>query len=318
MSDFKPIGRDSLVSKTKDPEDLRIGDLVVIDSELVPKNGWVLAGYPDDEGVRLNGGRAGAALAPASIRKYLYRSTPSSQRLNSLTLVDRGNLDPESMSLAERHGSARKEAARCMGAGARWLSFGGGHDYGFPDVAGFLDVFGSDNPLVINFDAHLDVRPTSKGFHSGTPFRRMLDEFKDVEFVEIGIQDQCNSRTHLSWLQSHGGEVLFLDDLVLSGQKPGTLICERLLPKMEKMRPVFISIDLDVFASAFAPGCSQSWPYGLDPSDVMVALEFIGARSQVKGTGLYEVSPPLDVDDRTSRLAAQLAHRILFLSGPRS
>ncbi len=318
MSDFKAIALDLLGTK-KDPEDIRLGEIVRSDSSLIPEGGWVVAGYPDDEGINLNGGRPGAALAPSAIRKYLYRCTPAVGRADSVAIVDRGDLSVETLTLGDRHAKARKESARCMSEGARWLGLGGGHDYGFPDTAGFLDSLDPRaKPLVINFDAHLDVRPTSKGFHSGTPFRRLLEEFKDTEIVAIGIQSQCNSRAHLNWLQQQGAEILFLDDLWLTGQNPGVVICERLLPRLERLRPVFISVDLDVFSSAFAPGCSQSWPYGLSPEAVMMAIDFICSRARVMGLGLYEVSPPLDIDDRTSRLAAQIAHRVLFHTGPRT
>ena len=37
----------------------------------------VLVGFPSDEGVQRNGGRAGAAEAPDEIRKQLYGLTPS-------------------------------------------------------------------------------------------------------------------------------------------------------------------------------------------------------------------------------------------------
>jgi len=34
-------------------------------------------GYPDDEGIFLNGGKLGAAHGPASIRNALYKMTPT-------------------------------------------------------------------------------------------------------------------------------------------------------------------------------------------------------------------------------------------------
>src|SRR5688572_23523424 len=36
----------------------------------------VLVGFPQDEGVRRNGGRPGAAQAPGEVRRWLYRLTP--------------------------------------------------------------------------------------------------------------------------------------------------------------------------------------------------------------------------------------------------
>ncbi len=61
-------------------------------------------------------------------------------------------------------------------AGRIWISLGGGHDYGYGDGAGFIEghlIAGQRRPLILNFDAHLDVRPIDRGFTSGTPFFRI-------------------------------------------------------------------------------------------------------------------------------------------------
>jgi formiminoglutamase len=311
MSAFCPVPQELLYSR-QDPEDPRLGELVRSDQELVTSTGWTIAGYPDDEGIRLNGGRAGAALAPTEIRRWLYRMTPDCNQAEVPALVDRGDIDVKAYSLNDRHSQVRKEVSRTLKAGGRWLGLGGGHDYGFADVAGFMDAFETDGqPLVINLDAHLDVRPTHKGFHSGTPFRRVLEEFKRVDFVAIGIQNQCNARPHLEWLKNQGGHVWFLEELELTEDQPGAAICNRLMPFLERPRPVFLSIDLDAFSSAYAPGCSQSWPTGLTPNAALTVIDFLAFRSHLMGAGLYEVSPPLDMDGRTARLAAILAHRII-------
>lgn len=297
----------------QDNLDPRLGEQArAISVKDISKLQWHLVGYPDDEGIRLNGGRVGAALAPDTIRSYLYKMTPG-LREQTLPLLDLGNFDTSAGDLNSRHQSAYELAESIFRSDGYILSLGGGHDYGFSDSGAFAKVFQSDNPLVINFDAHLDVRRTDQGHHSGTPFRRLLEAFPKISFVEIGIQNQCNSRTHLLWLKDQGGVALELDE-ILYAPNSTQAIFDFLLPHLDRPRPVFVSIDLDVFSSAYAPGCSQSWPTGLKPNDVLASLDFIKARSHLKGAGFYEVSPPLDVDDRTSRLTALLIHKVLTKS----
>ena len=117
--------------------------------------GWILAGYPDDEGIQLNSGRLGASEGPESIRRFFYRTTylPASP-----PLYDLGNISLK-LPLADRHELGRRAAAKSLQAGFQWLGLGGGHDYGYADGAGFLDVYENSQPVVINLDAHLDVRP---------------------------------------------------------------------------------------------------------------------------------------------------------------
>lgn len=270
-----------------------------------------VAGYPDDEGIKNNGGRLGAAQGPDRIRHFLYRMTPNVWSSKSLSFFDIGNLNLTG-SLDERHRAVRASLAGALNSKKRWLSLGGGHDYGYPDGAGFLDVFASQRPLIINFDAHLDVRPMEENINSGTPFWRLLSEFKDFDFVEIGIQAQCNSRVHLDWAKDHGAKVLSLTEIRESGLSASEKILSFLEDDILRRRPCYLSLDMDVVSSSFAPGCSQSWPTGLHPDELFTVLGVLLKRLDVHVLGIYEVSPPLDVSDVTSKLAAEVAH--LYLS----
>ncbi|MNL46507.1 Formimidoylglutamase [compost metagenome] len=82
--------------------------------------------------------------------------------------------------------------------------------------------------------------------------------------------------------------------------------------KDKESKKVFLSVDIDAFTSSEAPGCSQSWTTGLFTKDFMAALAWLIASYDVRGLGIYEVSPPLDQDNRTSKLAALIAHKFIF------
>lgn len=310
MDLFTPCPADLFFKSNKD-NDPRLGELK--DS---PKEGihYSLAGYPDDEGIQLNGGRLGAKEAPFSVRKYFYKLTASPWSPSSFALTDRGNLIT-TIPLNERHDVLKKEiAATLTQANHCWLGIGGGHDYAYPDGAGFLlsQKNSKLKPLVINFDAHLDVRPTTKGLSSGTPFYRLLTdtELCDFDFVEIGIQAHCNSEAHYQWLKDKGGKIIDMDEL-LTGDFLQTCL-DGLKPYLIQPRPTYLSIDIDAFASAYAPGCSQSWSTGLIPNHFIPLLKILKQRLDVKMLGIYEVSPPLDVDDHTSKLAAQILHSFIY------
>jgi formiminoglutamase len=276
---------------------------------------FVLAGFPDDEGIRVNGGRAGASQAPDVIRKPFYKMTPQLLSHEGDPLVwDLGNLRLDSSAaLKERHELAQAASEATLFSGARWLSLGGGHDYGFPDAAAYINWARAQGhrPLVINFDAHLDVRPLERGLSSGTPFYRMLEFDADIDFAEIGIQGHCNSRHHLEWVRSRGARVLTQEQVEASGAGFQTMVEHTLGDWLTHLRPAFISIDIDGFSSAVAPGSSQSWATGFTPSDFFPLFQVLLKRLDVRALGIYEVSPPLDHDDRTAKLAAQILHRFV-------
>lgn len=293
-----------------DTDDPRLGELVAQQEPSAPAIGII--GYPDDEGIRRNGGRAGSAEAPHAIRRVLYKMTPTKTKPQ---FWDHGDLVVEN-SLEDRHKTARANAHSLLKKGHRLLSFGGGHDYGFADGAAFLD-WARDHklkPVVINFDAHLDVRPLDRGLTSGTPFFRLLNEFKEFDFVEVGIQGQCNSNKHLEWVKNQGAQILSLEEAWASGKSLTDFLVDRLQDVFIKRRPAFVSVDIDAFAWPYAIGASQSWPTGLEPREFFPALDFILHRLDVRSLGIYEVSPPLEFDQGTSKLAALIAHKFIHHS----
>jgi formiminoglutamase len=297
-----------------DKNDPRLGEFArsVIATEIPNNSSFLLWGYPDDEGILLNGGRIGAAEGPAQIRRYLYRMTPGRENQKPLPILDLGNLSMTN-SLPERHASAKRMAYVMTQTGLPWLSLGGGHDYGYSDGAGFLRswIEKGQRPLVVNIDAHLDVRPADHGFNSGTPFRRLLEEFAgSFDFIEFGIQDQCNSAQHQEWAESQGAKIISLNEIRERGLK--TLLQETSLWGPHR-RPLWLSLDIDGLTSTEAPGCSQSWTRGLTTEEVFLMFKFFDQTFQWQALSIYEVSPPLDVAFQTSKLAALLAHRFYNL-----
>jgi formiminoglutamase len=304
-----------------DPQDPRLGewaqslsikDLAALETHLAgfPERSWTVLGYPDDEGVAMNGGRPGAGGAPDLIRQMFYKMTPSLLNPSKKNLFDLGNIQTTT-SLSERHERGRQVTQTVLAHGHRTFSLGGGHDYGYADGAGFLDHCQAlgQRGVLLNFDAHLDVRPSDRGYHSGTSFRRLLTKYAGTfDFVEIGLQNQCNSAEHLKWAQAQGTTTILLEDIRSFGL---SALMQPLLATLAG-RPCFVSVDIDAFTSSEAPGCSQSWACGLTYAEFSPVLRQIQQSLNVLGLGIYEVAPALDVDRITSKLAALILHQTLF------
>lgn len=313
MSWLHPIDKHLLFTKN-DKEDPRLGECVQLlkpqDQALLHQIDFdfALIGYPDDEGIGLNGGRVGAQMAPTEIRTFLYKMTPHLQATKLPKLLDMGDLINRDRPLEERHAKGRETIHTLVQTNKKWISLGGGHDYGYCDSTAFAEVH-RGNAVIINFDAHMDVRPIDKGLNSGTPFHRLLSEFSgQVDFAEVGIQNQCNSRFHIEWAKQHGADVFTLDQVNQQGLLP---VLKSFMAGKEGKK-VFLSVDIDAFTSNEAPGCSQSWTTGLNTKEFLISLQWLIQNFSVCGIGIYEVSPPLDHDKRTSKLAALIAHHFIF------
>jgi formiminoglutamase len=309
----------TLFFSKNDSQDPRLGELSKAKtfSDLASSSEeFVIVGYPDDEGIRINGGRPGAALAPDQIRSSFYKMTPSVFSQKTTGVSDLGNLEIEGVELAERHQRARTIAREVLRNRNKLLSLGGGHDFGYSDGAAFIEATrelqssSKNKPIIFNFDAHLDVRSTEKGPTSGTPFFRLLTEFPgEFDLVEVGIQPQCNSRNHLRWAEEQGAQIISLEEI----QHKGLLNSIKPWLSGEPLRPCFLSVDIDGFPSSEAPGCSQSWTTGIKTLEFLEVLHKLPQHFDVLGMGIYEVSPPLDSDHRTSKLAALLLHHFIHL-----
>lgn len=303
----------SLFFSKNDPQDLRLGDcarnyqgsLSGLTSDLL------LWGYPDHEGIQLNGGRVGAGLAPEQIRKIFYKMTPHVLIRKKPQILDLGNIN-SALSLADRHNQGAALSELATESEIPWAGLGGGHDYGYADGAGFLraSLRKKLRPVVINFDAHLDVRPTTNGLNSGTPFHRLLSEFDgEFDFFEVGLQPHCNSQVHWDWALSKGAHLVPLSQI----QEEGLLSYLQNILQNFKHRPLWLSLDIDAIQSSEAPGCSQSWTTGLKTTEIFSLMSWLIDTFEWKAFSIYEVSPPLDSDNRTSKLAAQFLHHYLSL-----
>ena len=297
------------------------------DAEIKPTQAWAVVGHPDDEGISVGGGRKGAALGPGAIRRHLFKMTPHMTfSENEPRLFDFGDLAVSEFNLARRHEVAEAAQLRLYREGFRVMTFGGGHDYGFPDAAAFLRFQLGDNrtqgarasdsakPLVMNIDAHMDVRPVEDGLSSGTPFYRLLSEFdpKSFDFLEIGIQSQCNAAGQLAWARDRGAQILTYDEILMSGLDQSVVILQFLAEKLtSRKRAVFLSVDMDAFEAPFGSGTSAPATVGLRAEEFLKVLATLAARLSLCGLGLYESAPALDHGEMTSRFAARLAFETL-------
>jgi formiminoglutamase len=311
LNNWQPVSEQQFFSRS-DPHDLRWGDFVQAGTpwESAARCNFGLWGYADDDGIALNGGRIGARFAPEFIRRFFYRTTPATMT-SKPALLDYGNWTPATTLAEQLTQLPPLLAGKLMEH--PMVTLGGGHDYGAVDGAGFLQWciqhHHDTKPLVINFDAHLDVRPWSKGLNSGTPFSWLIDHFPNqFDFIEVGIQKHCSSPDHHAWARNQNAQILSLDFV----QSVGVVTALRqVLAGTSPQQPCFISLDIDVLSQSQAPGSSQSWVAGLQYHELVAAMQWLHAHKMVRLLGIYEVSPPLDSDHQTSKLAACLVDSFL-------
>jgi formiminoglutamase len=263
----------------------------------------VLLGFPCDEGVRRNGGRPGAALAPDAIRTPLYRMTawhgPEQLDLADVNLCDLGNLrlDADLESGQQRLGMAIGELLR---AKAVPIVIGGGHETTYGHYLGYVDAH--MDCAILNVDAHLDVRQHPAGGHSGSSFRQAMEHpthpLKLRGYTVLGAQAHSVARVHEEYVRRHGGRIFRHDEITVE------VFVDELKQHAAAHQPVLLTIDADAFRQADVPGVSAPNPTGLDGSLWPLIAYQAGASACVTSLDLVEVNPHFDRDQQTARWAA--------------
>ena len=293
-----------------DAADPRLGDRVNRGAGVYEKAHVVILGCPQDEGVRRNKGRPGAAAAPAEIRRALYKLTVNA--IDDVGLFDAGDTVPQA-TLEETHAVHEAAVAQLLADGKRVIVLGGGNDISYPDCAALAKHSG--DVLAFNVDAHFDVRPNAER-NSGTPYRQLLDEglLKPHRFFELGSQPFCNARAHADYLKEKRVRVTSLAALRATG---AARVVRRALREAARAKAVFWGLDLDVVNAAEAPGVSAPNPLGLSGTELCEIAGAAGAEPRTRIVELSEVNPAFDVDGRTARLAAAaIWHYLAALTAP--
>lgn len=305
-----------------------MADIRLIDRLVQGETGdVVLIGYPEDEGVRRNGGRPGARQGPGRFRHWLHRygtaDNPEEEAdLFGITLTDAGDI--AGASLEEAHHNLGGKVACVLARGGVPFVVGGGNDQSYPNASALLGRGGEGPVGVVNVDAHLDVRPRVDGkAHSGSPFRLLLEDerFQGENFIEFAAQGSQVSREHAEFVRGKKGRILWLSELRREGSADG--VFKNCLGDLAWRCPaIFVSFDLDALAGFEAPGVSCPGVVGLSAQEATSIAYYAGAHPQVALFDLSEYNPVIE-EERTGRLAVALfysfcmgvAHRLRHRSG---
>lgn len=286
-------------------------------SELEPRKPTdkiAFLGYACEAGVARNKGRIGAAHGSDAIRTQLAKLPIHGD--NMLNLFDAGTVSCREDALETTQETTANCVFRLLEHDFFPILLGGGHDMAwahFWGISRFLQKNNSEKTIgVINLDAHFDLRKPMDFAHSGTPFyqiKQWCDEHqKPFHYLCLGIQKASNSQ--ILFDRAKLWQVDFVEATECN------LVCfdsleKRIQDFLSKSDFVYLTIDLDVFSSAFAPGVSAPSPVGIDPNTAVQILQTIKNSKKLISVDFAELNPTFDLDNRTASLTARLIHHLL-------
>ncbi|MCS5489838.1 formimidoylglutamase [Algoriphagus limi] len=267
-------------------------------------------GYPGEVGVRRNQGRPGTKDAPDLIRKFWGSSAYHLQM--EILAIDYGNILTLNNDLESTHEKITESVHSLLVSQHFPILLGGGHDLAYAHGKGiFRYLIPKGEKLgIINLDAHFDLRPLVQGKgHSGSPFFQLAQEYpQNFHYLAWGIQEAANPKSLFETAKSVHAKFFTMEEIQ---SKSWDFLEQQLVGFMDSVNKIYLSIDLDGFSSAFAPGVSAPSPMGFSPELAFKVLELIAKSKKLISMDVVELNPRFDQDNATARLAARCIEFIL-------
>lgn len=301
-----------------------------------------ILGFSCDTGVRRNQGRAGASEGPSALRKICSNLPVHFEK--GAKLIDAGSIVCADDQLELSQEQLGLVVAEILSKGYQLIVWGGGHELMFGHYSGIkkylrqkfqneqvqkseqqhllpdnsnAKIAGHHNQRklaknklgIINFDAHFDLRkPGISGVNSGTGFWQVSElaraNQEEFNYLALGIQKHSNTQSLFDLAELL--EVDYVEAKYFSAEN-SLFVETKIAGFIENVDTIYLTICLDVFSAAFAPGVSASAYTGIMPDSFFFRMyEMILKSGKLIGIDIAELNPGYDQDNRTARLAASL------------
>jgi agmatinase len=166
------------------------------------------------------------------------------------------------------------------------------------DVEAFHDL------TIVHLDAHFDMRDTYLGekYSHATVLRR-IHELNPKEIIQLGIRSA--QQEEFEYVKKHDDITYYTNYDIKNNLK-------LILDHLEKIdSPIYITVDIDVLDSSFAPSVGTPAACGITPFDLEEIIHVL-SKKDTWGLDVVEVSSDT-IGDSTSINAAQVVYDFLCL-----
>ena len=234
----------------------------------------------------------GPGLAPPLIRKALYGGSMNLYAENGFSIEncidDQGDFD------ISNYFDIEDITRKNLAFDSKILTLGGDHSITFPIIKAHHEKYPKID--ILQIDAHSDLYDNFEGdpYSHACPFARILENGFAVKLVQVGIRTLTTHQEEQA--RKFDVDILEMKNLDLSK-----------IPAFEN--PLYISLDMDGFDPAYAPGVSHHEPGGLTSRQVIDLIQNIDA--EVIGADIVEYNPNRDFQNMTAFLAAKIMKEII-------
>jgi formiminoglutamase len=291
---------------------MRMLNLLTQKPETTKNLAFAILGFKCDEGVQRDLGRTGAFEGPIAIRQRLAKLP---LQKSNVICYDAGNVVCTDHDLEASQLVLAEVISKLLAHDIIPIVIGGGHEVSWGTYQGIAKIYPPERHLgIINFDAHFDMhpmQPSNRG-SATTTFYQIAEFHKEnnrhLDYNCIGIQPAGNIRQAFDIAKQFNVKHILADELHQGQQEKSFDFIDRII---DENQSIYLSMSLDVFSPAFAPGVSTIQPLGLNPWHVIPLMRQVAASGKVICYDIAEHVPRYDIDHRTAKLAATLIYEIV-------
>ncbi|OEE69071.1 formimidoylglutamase [Vibrio splendidus] len=279
-----------------------------------------LVGFASDSGVARNKGRIGAKQAPNLIRQALANMAWHSDA----HIADLGDIECNDDQLEVSQKQCASVIANALSKN-KVITLGGGHEVAWASFQGLAEHLHQTERLdkgqpkrkpkigIVNFDAHFDLREFESEIadvkpSSGTPFNQISDYCHTHQwpfhYACLGVSAASNTKALFNKADQLGVWYEHDRNMTQVNQVAQLVKLQKFIAECDYL---YLTIDLDVFPAATAPGVSAPAARGVSYEALAPFLEQIFKHSEkLIIADIAEYNPDYDIDSQTARLAARL------------
>ena len=271
---------------------------------------YCISGVPWDGGTT---NRPGARHGPREIRNAsslvrLYHPISLKSPYDSFKIADIGDCPVNPADLEDSLKKIEKFYQSIFKSKTIPISIGGDHLITLPILRGIK----SEKPFgLFQFDSHSDTWDSYFGgfkYTHGTPFRRAIEEnlIDPHRYVILGLRGSLYDPNDLNWAKDQGVTIITIDEYYNMGFKK----CIDKIYSVLEGSEIYFTFDIDGIDPTFAPGTGTPEVGGFNVREAQLIIRALN-RLKFIGSDIVEVSPPFDVNNLTSHVAATIAFEIL-------
>lgn len=229
-----------------------------------------------------------------------------------LRIVDYGDISVDNMAIERTIGHVRMMLGEVASTGAVPFIVGGDHSLMYPDVAAMVDTYGKGKVGVIQLDAHLEGEADGAHFQSdGQSVARLIKDgiITGKEIVQVGLRGMGSTSADMDRMKALGVRIHSMAEIEKDGWQA---VVDRALAAVRAgPENLFISFDMSVLDSAYAPAAGRAVPNGLTMREAVPLVRLLCSQKKVIGFELLDPAPILDLSYKSAQNANYILHSCL-------